>query len=349
MKKALKIIGIIILVLILAAAAFLLFCFFSQRSQQKDERTVLASRGYCNMVSAGDIELNVPVFGSDSPDHSIVCLPGSGDCTFAPAMKNLSDYVHGNLRYAVIERPGYGLSDNAREDMTAEYVVESSRKALASAGIEAPYILMPHSLGGIYAEYWLCKYPEEVEGVLFLDTVYPGSDIHSEPETFGSKLLSAYCAIGLERMFGTETNSPLINMLPEEYRDTARRLMTYNPCNSSLSSEAALISDNLAAVEAVTAPTDCPKLYISTNAPDKETYRAVLEYEFAAMGAELTDDILDRRYEEYTAGDTSAARSEHLGKLGNVTVTNIPASHFVYDQYPEKVAEQLEELIGKIA
>lgn len=348
MKKALKIMGCIVLAVILFIGLFVGVCFASRKIGQHKERKLLTELGYCNLVDAGDIRLNVPTFGYDEPDHTVVCMGGSGDSTFAPAIKNLSDYVHGNLRFAVIERPGYGLSDVGKQDMTAEYVVECSRKALESAGVEAPYILLAHSLGGVYAEYWFNKYPDEVEGVLLLDTVFPGDKTKSVPEDDSEKLLTAYETLGFRRMFDSDSMPMLANMLPEIYRDTAKRLTYYNPLNKSLSSEAALIEQNLAAVDEITQETDIPKIYVSTDTLDKNVYKPVLQYEFDAAGRELTDDILNERFDDYAAErdlDYMNARYEYLSKLGNTVYTNFASSHFIYLMYPEDVAVQLENLI----
>ena len=352
MKKALKIFGCIILVIVLLITLFVGVCFASRKIGQSKERKLLKERGYCNLVDAGDIRLNVPVFGYDDPDHTVVCLGGSGDSTFAPAMQNLASYVHGTIRYAVVERPGYGLSDVGKQDMTAEYVVECSRKALESAGIEAPYILLAHSLGGVYAEYWFNKYPDEVEGVLLLDTVFPGDKTKSVPADGSEKLLTAYETLGFRRMFGRDSSMPMLaKMLPEIYQDTAKKLTYYNPLNKSLISEAALIEKNLETVESITQATDMPKLYLSTDALDIMVYKPALRFEFDAMGTELTDEILEKRFEEYANErdiDFINARSHYLTEIGNVTVSNIPSSHFVYLQYPEDVAAQLEMLIEEI-
>ena len=53
--------------------------------------------------------------------------------------------------------------------MTVEHVVEHYRTALQNAGIQQPYVLMPHSMGGVYATYWQSRYPDEIETVMIID------------------------------------------------------------------------------------------------------------------------------------------------------------------------------------
>ena len=351
MKKVVKTTVTILLIITILIALFLIICYSSNKNSKDKNLKVLTERGYCNLVDAGDIKLNVPIFGYDAPEHTVVCIGGSGDSTFAPAMNNLSTYVHGNLRYAVIERPGYGLSEVGKKEMTAEYVVECSRKALESAGIDTPYILLAHSLGGIYAEYWFNKYPEEIEGVLLLDTVFPGDNIISEPENIFNKLVNLHESLGLSNTFRKKEMPVLAKMLPEVYRDTSKRMWYYNPNNKSRSSESSLIEKNLDTVDTITQKTNIPKIFLSTDSFKLEDFKIAIQFQFEAAGIELTDEIINKRYEEYCKDrneDFIEARNLYLSKIGNVTLNNYPSSHFIYLQYPDIVAVQLELLLEKI-
>ncbi|MCH5193971.1 MAG: alpha/beta hydrolase [Oscillospiraceae bacterium] len=313
MKKALKIIRNILLVILSLLILFVLVCFIMQNISRSNDRQKLTDHGLCNLVSAGNIKLNVPVFGSSTPDHTIVALPGSGDSTFAPAMQSFAEYVESNCKFAVIERPGYGLSDVGRSDMTAEYVVECSRTALQNAGIEAPYVLMPHSLGGIYATYWVNTYPDEIEGVLFLDSVFDPDAQMSLPPNFYDHLFNVLVSTGIFRMLeGAEISNLLVDMLPEAYQSDAVMMLNYRPYNKSISSELALIDDNLQTAWDSIRPTDCPKIYI------------------------------------YTDAAYIAKRQEYIEKLGNCEAMHIPASHFIYLHKPEETAGQLERLLDMI-
>ena len=53
--------------------------------------------------------------------------------------------------------------------------VELLRKLLLKRGLAPPYILVGHSLGGTYVQYFAKKYPREVLGVVVVDTPFPGA------------------------------------------------------------------------------------------------------------------------------------------------------------------------------
>ncbi len=53
--------------------------------------------------------------------------------------------------------------------------VETLRKLLKIRGLKPPYLLVGHSLGGLYMQYFAKKYPQEVAGVVLVDSPQPES------------------------------------------------------------------------------------------------------------------------------------------------------------------------------
>jgi pimeloyl-ACP methyl ester carboxylesterase len=70
-------------------------------------------------------------------------------------------------------RFGMQGSDPPQERQTGAVVIGSLRELIGYAGLEAPYILVAHSLGGLFANLFARLYPEEVAGVLFLEATHP--------------------------------------------------------------------------------------------------------------------------------------------------------------------------------
>ena len=134
--------------------------------------------GYCNPVSVGDHSLNLYSCGNENGRHTIIALAGWGDGEMSIGWRMMTADIEKDNRVLFLDCAGYGLSDNTKQDMTAETVVEEYRTALKNADIEAPYLLMGHSMGGIYATYWESKYPDEIEAVIFVN----GGVCHAIPE-----------------------------------------------------------------------------------------------------------------------------------------------------------------------
>jgi pimeloyl-ACP methyl ester carboxylesterase len=100
-------------------------------------------------------------------------LSGSG--TTAPALdfralyRRLSD----DYRTVVVERAGYGWSEDGGTSRDIDTVLSETRRALTSAGESAPYILVPHSMGALEALHWANQHPDEVTGIIGLDPGVP--------------------------------------------------------------------------------------------------------------------------------------------------------------------------------
>ena len=101
---------------------------------------------------------------------NIVLLPGLNcplpSVEYAPLMRELAK----KHTVSIVELFGYGHSDSADTPRTNENYTGEIREALTIAGINPPYVLMPYSASGIYAEYYASIYPSEVAGLILLDS-----------------------------------------------------------------------------------------------------------------------------------------------------------------------------------
>ena len=114
------------------------------------------------------------VYAEGTGDPTLVFLSGSG--TTAPVLdfKGLYRLLSDDYRTVVVERAGYGWSEEsggASRDI--ETVLNETRQALTSAGESPPYILLPHSMSGLEALHWANRYPDEVAAIIGLDPATP--------------------------------------------------------------------------------------------------------------------------------------------------------------------------------
>lgn len=71
------------------------------------------------------------------------------------------------------DRPGYGTSPVTHRTRNPCTIAQEQHKLLKSAGIKTPYLLVGHSLGGLYEYAYANLYPDEVAGVILLDPTHP--------------------------------------------------------------------------------------------------------------------------------------------------------------------------------
>jgi pimeloyl-ACP methyl ester carboxylesterase len=108
---------------------------------------------------------------SGAGDATIVLLNGAG-LTLAgwqplyPAIERLA-------RVFAWNRFGLQGSDDPPSAQPGAAIVASLRELLAHAGLAPPYVLVGHSLGGLYANLFARLHPREVAAVLFLEATHP--------------------------------------------------------------------------------------------------------------------------------------------------------------------------------
>lgn len=71
------------------------------------------------------------------------------------------------------DRGGYGDSNSTAEDRSAREIVEELRALLKAAHVEPPYVLVGHSIGGLYANLFARLHPDEIAGVVLVDARPP--------------------------------------------------------------------------------------------------------------------------------------------------------------------------------
>ncbi|MNH74705.1 Soluble epoxide hydrolase [compost metagenome] len=73
-------------------------------------------------------------------------------------------------RVVAYNRFGVGGSDKPSAPQDGQTIVTSLRQLLQEIGVRPPYILVGHSLGGLYASLFARQYSEEIAGVVLLDS-----------------------------------------------------------------------------------------------------------------------------------------------------------------------------------
>jgi pimeloyl-ACP methyl ester carboxylesterase len=76
-------------------------------------------------------------------------------------------------RVCSYDRAGMGWSDPSREPRDAEHIATELHSLLHNAAVPTPYVLVGTSFGGLYVRMYADKYPEDVTGMVLLDSSHP--------------------------------------------------------------------------------------------------------------------------------------------------------------------------------
>lgn len=78
----------------------------------------------------------------------------------------------GCARTVAYTRSRHGVDNTPEGIRDAEHIVGELRQRLVDSGLPPPYILVGHSLGGLYMQYFTRRYPMEVQGLVLVDSTH---------------------------------------------------------------------------------------------------------------------------------------------------------------------------------
>lgn len=201
--------------------------------------------------------------------NTIVLLPGLGTTAptldFEPLVGELSE----DNKVVIVEPFGYGWSDMTNKERTVENIVEEIRTALQKANIEGPFILMPHSVSGIYSMYYANKYPDEVKAVIGIDATLPKAiEYFNEDIPAMPKFMRYVAPIGLARLalyIEPKDYLPLAedSTYSKENLQKAKSISAWKAYNKNVVNEANEIKNNIDKTDDMSFPSDMPVLFFT--------------------------------------------------------------------------------------
>jgi len=78
-----------------------------------------------------------------------------------------------STRVCSYDRPGFGLSEAQQGPRDAVHISGELHALLGAAGVKGPIVLMGHSIAGMYIRAYATRYPEQVAGLVFIDSSTP--------------------------------------------------------------------------------------------------------------------------------------------------------------------------------
>lgn len=107
-------------------------------------------------------------------------------------------------------RPGYGNSDLVSTPRDGLHVVDELRTLLHHKDINPPYILVGHSLGGLYMQLFARRYPNEVKALILVDSTHP-----KQLEGEGALDKQSFLVRGLLGVLVTGTAKEELDLMPQ--------------------------------------------------------------------------------------------------------------------------------------
>lgn len=235
------------------------------------------------------------VYAEGQGESTLVFLAGSG--TTAPALdfKGLYGRLSGEYRTVVVERAGYGWSeDSGGVSRDIETVLDETRTALREAGESPPYVLLPHSMSGLEALHWANRYPREVLAIVGLDPATPPAYEDSPPPRAMVALVGFLGRTGLLRLAPSLcTDSPSVRHLTAEETEAYCSIMYRRTMTADVRAETEATQANAELVAAEGIPDVPLHVFISSGVglPMENWGEILVQYTEAAGGRYTQLDV----------------------------------------------------------
>ncbi|WP_233365940.1 alpha/beta fold hydrolase [Rhodococcus globerulus] len=239
------------------------------RDKQAIEALIGPSHRY---VEVDGHRMSVAIQGSGP--RTIVLMPGLGTpepiLDFAPLARRLAEAN----TVVTVENFGLGLSDGTDAPRTSEAIVDETRSALSALGLNGPYVLMPHSLSGLYAMWWVTNHPDEVAAVVGVDDERYTSELAEGAPEWPGWMSTVTALGGVRDLIYLDMNTDYLG-LAADYRESLGDAAEYTPeqqelylrsyswvLNSTMLAETAHEAENVRGVEGATLPPTMPAMSI---------------------------------------------------------------------------------------
>ena len=291
---------------------FLGATFIFHRISLEKEQASLTPVGQQVLVNGH--QMNVYVEGDGL--ETIVILSGAGIASPILDFKDVSDSLSKKYKVVIVERAGYGYSDDSNQSRDVMEVLSETRQALSQANVTGPFIILSHSIASLESLAWQEKYPDEVKALVGLDWALPSS--YEDLKDNQALLSVAYWSskIGLLRYFPESfyiKNPTLTETERQQYK-----LLAYKQLMSqAMFHESRLVKENAKKVSECTINPQIPALLMVSNGEGTSFSQSEWQH-----------------YAEKFASDQS-----------NVKVVYIDAPHDLYHYQSHEVITRIEEFL----
>jgi pimeloyl-ACP methyl ester carboxylesterase len=177
------------------------------------------------LIDVGGHRLHLSCTGAGTP--TVVLEPAAGEMSsnlgwIAPAVARAT-------RVCVYDRAGRGWSEPTSTAQDGAQIATDLHTLLERGHVRGPYVLAGHSFGGLYVLTLAARYPDEVAGMVLVDSTAPASTANPGTPSPGhggssngmrrvSALVSTAARLGLGRLYARSA----FGSLPPRSRDEVR-------------------------------------------------------------------------------------------------------------------------------
>jgi len=225
----------------------------------------------------------------------VILVSGRGDNTYT--WWNLQQQLASGGMVCSYDRSGYGWSEAGPRPRTTSAMAEELRILLNAAGLQPPYLLVGHSLGGLVVRQYALDYSDEVQSLVLVDSLDADS-LSRLPRLLMRPLLSVPAYVdGMKAVLQTAgilrllnrwnvyMVSPVLTSLPAVVLPSARALYLKPTNLATAALEQAALADSVLAMTPRKLPADLPVISLLAAQPDGQPQAPEIMQHFEGLSS----------------------------------------------------------------
>ena len=293
------------------------------------------------LVDVGGHRLHINCQGQGGP--TVVMESGNGD--FSLTWARIQGEVARFTRICTYDRAGLGWSDRSPQPRTAHNLVADLHTLLERSGVEPPYVLVGHSLGGPLVRLYAHEHPDQVAGMVLVDAAHEEEFLRApevvkrlQPKSVKMmngilRLMQVMISTGLFALVPRLYPRQALSMVPAEAHETYRGLLSSDAKGvAMIREEYATYEDHFAAVRAahITSVGDIPLIVLSHGQLEQIPGLSTdVSHEFNQVFQQMQDEL--------TAQSTRGKR-----------IVAERSGHYIHIDQPELVIAAIREVVDAV-
>ena len=290
------------------------------------------------LVDVGGYRLHINCQGQGNPTVVIEAANGDFSLGWGLVQREVAKFT----RICTYDRAGLGWSDRGPQPRTAHDIVEGLHTLLARSGVEPPYVLVGHSLGGLFVRLYAHEHPDQVAGMVLIDAAHEEMLLRS-PEAIrrlrprADKMTAWFLRLGqMTAATGAFALAPklyprqFLSSVPEEARETYLGIISADAkCLETIREEYGAYQHHFAAVRAahITSLGGIPLIVLSHGKTQQ------LPGQSAEVSREF-EQICQQMHVELAAQSSDGKR-----------IVAEKSGHYIHLDQPELVIDAIREVV----
>ncbi len=168
--KALNVFLVTLILIIGAGLVFQLYSTSTDSQKFKRDGALIDIGGYGLYAEDKTISTASPSSSISSQSVTVVFDSGMGD--ELSVWREVIQQLSSNVRVITYDRAGLGWSDESPLTRESSSIVEELHKLIIKLKVKGPIILVGHSFGGINIQQYVLSYPDDIAGLVLIDSAH---------------------------------------------------------------------------------------------------------------------------------------------------------------------------------